>query len=175
MGRPESDTNPANNVSAELPLSVGGERTPYDIGVRLVSVSATTLAIGSSFDVNYEALNPNGVHGSYRRTIVLSPDPAITLDDVAVNTRNLLLRGSDAQPASRNNVVPASIAPGSYFAGLILEPDRDTNMSDNFSAGIAVTVTPAAGLTRDAQHMAPRTEGATEAAEDAAEGFEPAK
>ena len=135
-----------------LASTVGGRANALRHRSALVNVSATTLAARKLLrrDLRSVESERSTRIGSYRRTIVLSRDPVITAEDTAVTTRNVRLRGSDAQLTTRNNVVPASIAPGSYFLGIILEPDRDANMSDNFSAGIPVTVTPAARLTPEA-------------------------
>ena len=167
----EGDTDLSNNVSEAFPLRVLRDRRPFDLGIRLEQVSSTTLPVGGSFDVVYEILNPDGIHGEYERKVVLSRNAAITETAILVDSRTLIVRGGSGEVSSRDNVVPQSVPVGDYFLGMIIETGTDTNLVNNFSQGIPVTVVPGAvPLRMEGEHAA--RDSAGEEAEEGAWGHD---
>ena len=142
----DGDTNPANNTSAALPVTVTANRTPFDIAVAATSVNPTPVAAGSAIRLEYQVTNTSGTNGSYTRDIYISTDANITIDDTFVNRRSFTLNGNDASLTSSNNPVPAGLAPGNYFVGIIVETVGDTSPGDNNSNGLPLAVTAAAAL-----------------------------
>ena len=140
------DTNPANNTSAGLAVTVTANRAPFDIAVAAISVNPTTVAAGAPIQVEYNVTNTSQTSGSYFRDLYISADNLITTGDTLVNRRTINLNGDDAGFISSNNVVPAVLAPGAYFVGVILETDGDTSPGDNASNGLPLTVIQAVAL-----------------------------
>ena len=145
----EGDTNPADNVSAGLPITVGTQRAPFNIGVTTDSVSPTSVAAGGAISVTYSASNPRGVTGEYFRDVYISTDATITQQDTLINRRPLRLQGGSPQITSANNVLPQTLPTGNYFVGVILESEGDSDPSDNASNGVALTITAAQALAPD--------------------------
>ena len=50
----DGDTNPANNTSAALPVTVTANRTPFDIAVAVTSVNPTTVAAGAAIQIEWQ-------------------------------------------------------------------------------------------------------------------------
>jgi len=134
------DTNSANDVSVGLPVAVVAVRPPFDLAVRILSVSPTTVAAGGSVQVAVTVTAPNQLSGTFYREIYLSRDSTITEQDTFLDDDDFDMRdGTDTRIFFVN--IPRNTPPGSYFIGVIVESDRDTNPSNNTSAGVPITVT----------------------------------
>jgi uncharacterized protein (TIGR03437 family) len=157
----EGDRNPANNVTAALPVRVTAGRIPFDIGVTLTDVSPRQAAAGSAVAVRYSVQNLSAASGIFAREIRLSIDAVITRDDVLVNSRTFTLFGDAPDLISENNAIPVGVAPGAYYVGLIVDTAGDTDTSNNTSpTTIPVTVTaPAPSLTASLQGAVPAAPG----------------
>jgi uncharacterized protein (TIGR03437 family) len=139
------DSNPANNTSSTMPLTVTSQRAPFDIGVQGVSVTPATIAPGGSFTVTYNIKNTSLSTGIYNRWLYLSTDPTITTGDQLLSTGTFSLTGVDDQFTTAAITLPSSITPGSYYLGVIVENQGDTNPGDNTSSGVPIQVSISAG------------------------------
>ncbi len=141
------DRNPSNNVSTAVPIRVVSDRVPFDIGVQITDVSPRQVAAGNALTVQYTVENHSGARGIYAREIRLSTDAVITSADTLLNTRTFELTDSSVNLVSENNTVPSNLTPGSYFVAVVVETAGDTDLTDNVSTLIPITVTaPAAAL-----------------------------
>ena len=76
---------------------------------------------------------------------LLSADSTITTGDQLISTGTFSLTGGDDQFTTAGITLPSSVAPGSYYLGVIVESQGDTNPADNISSGIPVQVSLSAG------------------------------
>ena len=146
------DSNPANNTSSTVPVTVTSQRASFDIGVQAVSVTPTTIAPGGSFTVTYNIKNTSQSTGIYYRWLYLSPDPTITTSDQILSTGTFALTGVDDQFTTAAITLPSSVTPGSYYLGVIVENQGDTNPADNTLSGVPVQVAPSSGTNAEMVH-----------------------
>jgi hypothetical protein len=139
------DTNPANNTSSSLPITVTSQRAPFDIGAQVASVTPSTIAPGGTFTVTYNITNTSKSTGIYQRWVYLSTDQTITTSDQLLSTGTFSLTGVDDQFTTAAITLPASVAAGKYYVGVIVESQGDTNPGDNISSGFAIQVGSSAG------------------------------
>lgn len=139
------DTNPSNNTSSTIPITVTSERAPFDLGVQIASVNPATIAPGGTFTISYNIKNTSKSTGSYWRWVYLSTDETISTSDQLLSTNTFSVTGADAQISTVAITMPASVAPGKYYLGVIAENQGDTNPDDNISPAFAIQVGSATG------------------------------
>ena len=143
----EGDTNPEDNTSNPLPITVTNERTPFDVAVRANTLTPRSVPAGGLIDVSYTVFNTSRTVGSYRRDVYVSTDNVITTDDTLIDEGSFSVFGGDGNFTARDNAIPSSLPQGDYFVGVIVESGADTQPGDNASNGLPLTVTAAATLT----------------------------
>ena len=134
------DTNPSNNTSSALPITVTSVRTPFDIGVQIASVTPATMAPGGTFTVTYNIKNTSKSTGNYYRWVYLSTDDTIGTSDQLLSTNTFSITGDDAQISTNAITMPASVAPGKYYIGMIVETQGDNSPADNISPAVVIQV-----------------------------------
>lgn len=139
------DSNPANNTSSSLPITVISQRAPFDIGVQVVAANPSTVAPGGTFIVDYNIRNTSKSTGIYNRWVYLSTGQTIDTSGVLVGAGTFALTGTDFLFRTIDLTLPASVTPGKYYVGVIVESQGDTNPADNISNGIPFSVSGTAG------------------------------
>lgn len=139
------DTNPANNTSSAMPITVTSQRAPFDIGVKGVSTTPSTIAPGGTFTVTYNITNTSKSTGIYYRWVYLSTSQSISTSNQLLSTGTFSLTADDAQVTTAAITLPGSAAAGTYYIGVIVENQGDTNPGDNSSAGVAIQIGSSAG------------------------------
>ena len=103
----------------------------------------TDAAIGEQFAVTRTTMNSGVISASFDYAYYLSTDPNITTADILIQSfSNTLASGEDDYEIDLMNI-PASIAAGDYYLGMIIDPlDAvfEPNEDDNVIAGPQVTV-----------------------------------
>ena len=140
IAQTSGDSNPANNTSSALPITVTSQRTAFDIGVKSVSATPSTIAAGGTFTVTYNITNTSKSTGIYYRWLYLSTTQTISTSNQLLNTGTFSLTGDDDQFTTAAIILPGSISAGAYNIGLIVEGHGDTNPGDNTSSGFAIQV-----------------------------------
>ncbi len=143
----EGDTNPEDNTSNPLPVTVTNERTPFDIAVQADSLTPSSVPAGGSIDVNYTVFNVSQSVGSYRRSVYVSTNNVITTGDTLIDEGSFSVFGANGSFTARDNTISSTLPPGDYFVGVIAESEADTQPADNASNALPLTVTAAAPLT----------------------------
>jgi uncharacterized protein (TIGR03437 family) len=154
----DGDTNPANNTTAGLPLTVLAQRLPFDLAVQVLGVNPAAVAAGGTFTVDYGITNKSNAAGSYTRSVYLSSDGKISTASQLLGTGSFSVAGGNGAFTTSSITMPATTQPGSYFIGVIIEGVGDTNPADNVSNAFPVTVNRGALLTAPAIEAVAGTE-----------------
>lgn len=127
-----AELDEANNQSATMPLAVRGT----DIAVVSVQPALSRIAFGGILPVRFTLRNAGPVRASgFVARVCLSDNEALTLSDPCVDaTEPLTLEGLETRSFSRLVTVPANLAPGAWYVGVIADAERvivETNRRNN--------------------------------------------
>lgn len=132
------ETNGANNV-ASTSLAVGG--------TDLVSTDVSAPAagnVGQPLVVHDSVAALGGGAAWFTVSFYLSTDPLLTTSDVLLGSRNVLgLPPGGSSTADTSFVVPAWVAPGTYYVGAFVDPANavvESNEGNNTRVGNPVTI-----------------------------------
>ena len=122
------DSNPANNFSVSLPLTVNAPQQDA-LAVMLNTVSPSPLDLQGRLDVSFTLRNLTGFSGAVGYRVYLSTDDTVSPgSDFLVDSGNAALSGSDLTVQRSQLALPAGVTAGSYFVGV-----QATVLSDNSS------------------------------------------
>ncbi len=153
----------ANNVAAAPTTLVVAPPILPDLEPAALSFQPFTVQAGTSFSVSDSVQNNGlGAAGSFRVGVYLSTDPVITAADVLIGHRSLL----SLDPAVRDDAqgdltVPATLAPGNYHVGVLvddLEQVPETDEANNVAVAgalLQVTAAPTTDLVATALSFSP--------------------
>ncbi len=126
-----AETNETNNVGlAPNPLTIGRQTMP-DLIITDGSAPATGTA-GQPVRITVEIQNQGtAAAGAFRLGTYLSVDSVITRTDIQIGTCNFPGLAVDASSTCGGNVtLPATLAPGTYYVGAIVDDTDQVRESD---------------------------------------------
>lgn len=145
------ESDEANNalVGSLITLSVGA-----DLVMSAVTGPASGLS-GASIAIATTMLNQGvGASSSAYVGLYLSTDPLITTADLRLGTRSVgALAAGASSSASVTLVIPASLAPGTYYLGAIADYSgvaRESDETNNALSGSTIQIAPGADLVMSA-------------------------
>ncbi len=114
-------------------------KDPPDLQATSISGPSSAI-VGQSVTINRNVASVGGTYaGSFAYSVRLSPNSTISSIDVLVLSSSSSSMGSVSQSVA----IPASLTPGTYYWGLMVEPvGGETNTSNNAVAGGTITVNP---------------------------------
>jgi serralysin len=140
------EVNESNNASPAVALNIAA---PFSGDLDITSKPALKIvwaAAGGSFNLTYEITNhgPTGTAPASHSGIYLSADRTITTADRLVATDDVAALATGGASAEGGTfVLPADIASGNYYIGVIADYDNaigETNEGNNTARGVAITV-----------------------------------
>ena len=135
------DPDLSNNISAPLEFTVRESREPFDLSVSIQAVTPSRAGVGDPIDIDLTAVAEESFSGTVTRTVYISRDNEITTDDVPISRRRFDVTNGRAEFTTRNNVLSRFFRPGTYFVGVIIEEDGDTNPANNVADALPIVVT----------------------------------
>lgn len=144
--------------SDELNNALVGSPMTLSVGADLVMTAVTGPASGlsgASISVATTVLNQGlGASSSAYVGIYLSTDPVITTADLRLGSRSVgALAAGASSSGSVSLVVPATLAPGTYYLGAIADYSgaaRESDEANNALGGAATQISPGADLVMSA-------------------------
>ncbi|MCB9915900.1 MAG: hypothetical protein H6828_12285 [Planctomycetes bacterium] len=138
-----TETDEANNaLVAAAPVTVHAVALP-DLAPSTLSYSPTTVEAGQQITVTDTVANHGtGAAGAFQVGLYLSHDPQITSGDTLIGLRNVPGLGpGELSFASSPVTVPASLAAGDWFVGVIADVGGARVESDEFNNSLS-SITP---------------------------------
>ncbi|MCW2283974.1 V8-like Glu-specific endopeptidase [Rhodoblastus acidophilus] len=109
------------------------------------TLSASSVAEGSSVQVSYIVANWGGSAGASTSGVYLSTDSVITKADTLLATDSVAaIAGGYASPTHTITLSTSGIAPGTYYVGVIADYNNavpESNEANNASVGVVLTIT----------------------------------
>ncbi|MEQ1614530.1 MAG: CARDB domain-containing protein [Hyphomicrobiaceae bacterium] len=139
------ETSETDNASPGIAITVTAGRPDLDIYFTPI-VSSTTVSAGGHVTFTFDLDNLGGSASVSSTTgIYLSTDSTISTSDVLITTRtHPSFPGGFYQTSNVDLLLPADLAPGTYYVGGIADYANlinESNEANNPSAGVAITVT----------------------------------